>query len=462
MTKYNLSVIIIIYSYRKEITKMHMYEIDEVIKASPAIQIQSRITHLQRRAWNLLLANAYHELPSTDIHRISMSDLARSLGYDSNDLDHLKETLEALVDYTVKWNILGKDRHDVWGVAALLASAEIEDGICTYGFAPHLRLKLYNPRIYTKINLRLQNEFSSRYAVILWEVCYDYFDIARHEGETPFMSIAQFRDLMGLENDEYPTYKVLNRDVIKASMKEINELTNFRIEVETKREGRSVSELKFRITRMEELPTFEPAEEDVETTQTSLFVDMEELSPIAVKLIQAGVSHKEARRIATQQWDAVDKNAHPIYTDDFDEYVEEKIGLSLFKTDLRNAGGFIVSAICDNYQDPEYQEKLYEKSHRDRVAMIQSLRKEMLQNKHAAVKQAIKENPELIDKASVKVTSEFSKDVLAHYNSPREAYKASGMYFGDINAIVAREFIPDQIAKITEYYETQIARLEEK
>ncbi len=441
---------------------MHMYEIDEVIKASPAIQIQSRITHLQRRAWNVLLANAYDELPSTDIHRISMSDLARSLGFDSNNHDHLKETLETLVDYTVKWNILAKDRHDVWGVASLLASAEIENGICTYGFAPHLRLKLYNPRIYTKINLRLQNEFSSRYAVILWEVCYDYFDIARHEGETPFMSIEQFRDLMGLENDEYPTYKVLNRDIIKASIKEINELTNFRIEVETKHQGRSVTELKFIITRMEELPTFEPVEEAVEVTQTSLFMDIEELPPIAVKLIQAGVSHKEARRIATQQWDAVDKNAHPIDTDDFDEYVEEKIGLSLFKTDLRNAGGFIVSAINDNYQDPEYQEKLYEKSQRDRIAMIRSLRKEMRQKQHAAIKQAIKENPELIDKASVKVMSDFSKDVLTDYDSPREAYKASGMYFGDINAIVAREFIPDQIAKITEYYETQIERLEEK
>ena len=30
---------------------MHLAEINEVIKASPAIQIESKITHLQRRAW---------------------------------------------------------------------------------------------------------------------------------------------------------------------------------------------------------------------------------------------------------------------------------------------------------------------------------------------------------------------------------------------------------------------------
>ena len=99
---------------------MHIYEIEEVVKASPAIQIQSQITHLQRRAWNVLLANAYDELPSTDIHRISISDLAQSLGLDSNNHDHLKDTLRALVDCIVEWNILSKDRHNEWGVAALL------------------------------------------------------------------------------------------------------------------------------------------------------------------------------------------------------------------------------------------------------------------------------------------------------------------------------------------------------
>ena len=214
---------------------MHLAEINEVIKASPAIQIQSQITHLQRRAWNALLANAYNELPNRDIHRVSIAELAKSLSFDSRDYDHLKETLEALVDCTVKWNVLGKDKKEKWGVAALLASAEIENGICTYGFAPHLRLKLHNPRIYTRLNLRLQNRFTSRYALILWEVCFDYFDADRGQGETPFISIETFRELMGLEKGEYPVFKVLNRDVIKPAIREINDLTDYFVEIEQKR-----------------------------------------------------------------------------------------------------------------------------------------------------------------------------------------------------------------------------------
>ena len=134
---------------------MYLAEINEVIKASPAIQIQSKITHLQRRAWNVLLANAYNELPNTDIHHVSVSELARKLGYASNDIDHLKETLEALVDCKVEWNLLDKDKVEEWGVASLLAEARIKDGICTYAYPPYLRQKLHNPRIYTKLNLRL-------------------------------------------------------------------------------------------------------------------------------------------------------------------------------------------------------------------------------------------------------------------------------------------------------------------
>ena len=82
---------------------MILANINEVIKASPAIQIQSRITHLQRRAWNVLLANAYNELQNKEIHTVSVAELAAKLGFDSHNHDHLKVTLKSLVDCTVEW-----------------------------------------------------------------------------------------------------------------------------------------------------------------------------------------------------------------------------------------------------------------------------------------------------------------------------------------------------------------------
>ena len=431
---------------------MHLFEINEVIKASPAIQIQSKITHLQRRAWNVLLANAYNELPNQEIHRVSVADLAKSLGFKSHNIDHLKETLEALVDCTVKWNILGKDKKEDWGVASLLASARIKDGICTYGFAPHLRLKLYNPRIYTKLNLRLQNRFTSRYALILWEVCFDYFDIARNQGETTFIPIETFRELMGLEKDEYPVFKVLNRDVIKPSIKEINELTNFSVEVETKRTGRKISDLKFKISRLKEMPIVEP-------TQETFLFDIDDLPPIALKLVQSGVSRKEALRIVTQAWDAVDAAALPEDSVDFDAYIEEKIGLARYAAGIRNMGGFIVKAIQENYQDPAMQKRLETEKAEEEQATLASLRSEMLEKQNALIRQAVLANPELLEQAAAMISSGFIRDRLFEYNSVNEAYAAGGSVAGDINNILAKEFCADLVAPVYAAYEDEKARI---
>ena len=69
----------------------------EVIKASAAIQIENGITLLQRRAWNLLLANAYDELSSQEKHTVEVAELTRALGYASRNDAHLKRLLKELV-----------------------------------------------------------------------------------------------------------------------------------------------------------------------------------------------------------------------------------------------------------------------------------------------------------------------------------------------------------------------------
>jgi len=432
---------------------MNLLERDEFIKASPAIQIQSKITHLQRRVWNVLLANAYDELPNQDIHRVSVAELAKSLGFNSHNEDYLKETLEALVDCIVKWNVLDKDKKERWGVAALLASAEIENGICTYSFAAHLRYKLYNPRIYTKLNLRLQNRFTSRYALILWEICFDYFDTARNHGETPFIALNTFKELMGITLDDYPTFKTLNQRVIKPAIKEINELTNFFVEVEQKRIGRKIGELKFRISRLKELPS-------VESVQETFLFDIEDLPPVAFKLVQAGVSRKEALRIANQKWDAVETGGLPEDREDFTVYVEEKIGLARNATSVKNAGGFIVKAIRENYQDPVYQKQLQAEQEKEKRAMLASLKSEMLEKQNTLIRQAVRANPELLEQAAAKISSGFVRERLMDYETIKDAYAAGGLVAGDINSILAKGLCADLIAPVIAAYESEKERLE--
>ena len=429
---------------------MYLAEINEVIKASPAIQIQSKITHLQRRAWNVLLANAYNELPNTDIHRVSVVELARKLGYASNDSDHLKETLEALGACQVKWNLLNKDKKEKWGFANLLASAEIENGICTYAFAPHLRHQLYNPRIYTKLNLRLQNRFTSRYALILWEVCFDYFDTDRDQGETPFIPLETFKSLMGLEETDYPVFKVLNQSVIKPAIKEINALTDYHVEAESKRLGRKISELKFRIKRVKQLPV-----------QESLFPDIENLPPVAVELIQAEIDRNMAMKIADRDWDFVspEKLPEPGTYPDFLGYVAEKIEMSLDASVVKNRAGYIVEAIRENYQDPELQKQREVRAEKAKQKALEDLKMEYNAKRNTLLRQAVHTEPELVERAAERIQSYIVRERLVEHPSALEAYQKGGMVAAEINGILAAEFCQELLAPVVAAYQDERDRI---
>ena len=429
---------------------MLLAEINEVIKASPAIQIQSKITHLQRRAWNVLLANAYNELPNTDIYSVSVAELSRKLGFNSHNEDYLKETLEALVDCTVEWNILGKDNKQEWGVASLLASAKIKDGICTYGFAPHLRLQLHNPRIYTKLNLRLQNQFTSKYALVLWEVCFDYFDADRQQGETPFMSIEIFREFMGLEKNEYKIYKALNRDVIKPAIKEINDLTDYYVEVEQKRFKRKIAELKFRITKVKQLPV-----------QESVFPDIENLPSVAVELVQVEIDRKMALRIAEQEWEFVnpEKLPPPGTYPDFLSYIAEKVEMSVDAASVKNRAGYIVEAIRENYQDPELQKQRQIRAEKAKEKALEDLTTEFTAKRNTLLRQAVHAQPELVERAAERIQSHIIRQRLEAHDTALIAYQKGGMVAAEINAILAEEFCRDLLAPVVEQYEDEKTRI---
>ena len=113
--------------------------------------------------------------------------------YNIKDAAYLKEATVAMMHCIVEWNLLGKDGANVWGAAVLLASVEIAQGVCSYGFAPHLRPKLYNPDMFARLDLDLQKQFKSKYALALWELCTDYLGGKREAGETPWIALADFR-----------------------------------------------------------------------------------------------------------------------------------------------------------------------------------------------------------------------------------------------------------------------------
>jgi hypothetical protein len=375
----------------------------EVIKHSAAIQMEGNITLVQKRAWNVLLFNAYPELLDEEIHSIRVQDLTRILEFDSHNVEYLKEALEALVGCKVKWNLLDKDGSETWGVAALLASAEVKNGTCTYAFAAHLRPRLHNPRMYARINLTLQNRFGSKHAQTLWELCTDYLGAEREQGETSYIPLEQFRKLLGLENKEYAQqFKIFNRDVLKPAIAEINRVSDFRVTVDYHRERRKITALKFKIRRVAMLP---------HSKQPDLFPDLTDM-PLAVKaMTDAGLPLKDALTIWQKGFEYVEPNEQPADIGDnpehaFTRYVQEKIHLlqARAKTGkVENPAGYLLTLLKKNYTSAALEKQEAAKG----VAVAQRQKTKELRELKAQKEKIERERDEVMQRACDKVIEAF-------------------------------------------------------
>jgi Initiator Replication protein len=450
---------------------------NDVIKASAAIQISGKITLLQRRAWNVLLAHAYDELPTKDRHTIHVTDLIRRLEFNSDRDEYLKDALRALTSCNVEWDILDKDGEPDWGVAALLAGARITRGICTYTFEPMLREKLHNPRIYARLCLSLQNKFESKYALTLWELCTDYLGSKRDYGETPWIEIDNFRELMGIDIHEYRAFRDVNKRIIVQPLAEINRISDFRVTVEYRHKGRKVTALKFKMRRVVALP--EPV-----TMQAPLFPELDDTPLIVKELRDAGLSMQDALEIWQQGFRCVHEGVRPPIPAEaadvaFEDYIREKLHLlkrKLTSGKVENITGFLLEAIRKNFANPEFvQEQKHQK-----VAAVQRVRKEQ-EERLKKLKEQLVEKKEARDKAlddtygemaqtfpevlEAALPSIFADNLFLHQcydpdKSPLENYQASFMFKEAFRPYLECH-APERIQAVHTQYATEIAALEE-
>jgi len=212
-----------------------------------AIHINNRLTLTQRKASNVLLYNAYENLLTARVHRIRVKDLAEAIGFNTHNLEPLKEALKTLARTVLEWNILDENgAHEEWGATTLLAQAVIKGGFCTYAYSPDLCEKLYRPEIYALLNLSIQRKFSSGYALALYENCLRY----RRIGTTGWISLDNLKRLLGLgENDAYyQDFRKFNDKIIKPAVRQVNETSDLFLDTHYQRDNRRVTSVRFQVS----------------------------------------------------------------------------------------------------------------------------------------------------------------------------------------------------------------------
>ncbi len=304
-----------------------------------AVHVSGKLSLLKRKIANVLLLNAYDNLPYAEEHSISIQDLADIAGFNSKDFELLKEAFRDLAKTTVEWNILTNDGNEDWTVSTLLSRATIRKGraVCLYAYDRELSKKLYHPDMYARINLTIQRKFKSGYALVLYENCARF----RKVKTTGWITVEDWRKLFGVEPDEYREFKDFSKRVLKPAIAEVNRESDLEVEADYRRQKRKISQIRFTIgeqTKVDQLALDKLKGKDVSTILERLsFAGISK--PISSKLI---LEHDEKRILRNL------------------DYVEKELRSG---KRITNIGGYTTKAIQSDYgiAETERQQKIKHK-----------------------------------------------------------------------------------------------------
>ena len=295
-----------------------------VKKNVAAIHVSGKLTLLQRKLSNVLLLNAYDTLITRPKHTIDARTLCMMIGYNSNDMETLKQALRSLAETLAEWDMLDEKGRQEWGVSALLSYAKLKGGVCEYAYSPALAEKLHDPKVFALINLNIQKRFTSGHALALYENCYRFI----RTGSTGWWPIDLFRRLMGVDGSAYyENFKHLNAKIIKPGVAEVNKSSNILLTAEVKKEGRAVTQIRFRIRENPQLAMFEiDDQEGVRQSRTY------------ARLTSLGASDRLAR-----QWIA----------EHGEDYVVEKLDYVSAQDGVESPVRYLSAALRNDYSGPD-------------------------------------------------------------------------------------------------------------
>ncbi|MBK1620710.1 replication initiation protein [Lamprobacter modestohalophilus] len=219
---------------------------EQLLKPTATVHVGNRLSLIERKVFNALLWHFQHRQGKTD-NQMPITQLMALIGLGrSKNTDVIKEALEQLTTTAIVWNSLKQDRTTNWGVCTFLAGAELRSGQLRYVLNPLLVDKIQNPILFAKIQLLIQAQFSSKYALALYEFLID--DLCRAgspQTHSVQVSLDTLRHVLQFDGP----YKHLNADVLKPCIREINQHADIAVQYQAIKRGRAVAAIGFGLER---------------------------------------------------------------------------------------------------------------------------------------------------------------------------------------------------------------------
>lgn len=265
------------------LVKNENQDIEEVKAPQAVVHIKHSITLRQYKVW-LVILQKYREiyeqeteLDEDGLYSFSKSELDDLLGYEIKK-DVLKSEFESIRREPIIINYLEKDKTPVTHGMGFISEWKVSSKTIRFklpSFLENVMKGLDQPKaMFQILNWQIFNHFSGKYEAIIYKLCRDYVGAKN----TPYMTIEEFREYMGLKMNEYAEFKIMNQHVIKKPVENINssEVSDISIKVQWRNEGRKTLGLYFVVSKkhqtsipfpeLEQNPAFQFAKVHIEAS----------------------------------------------------------------------------------------------------------------------------------------------------------------------------------------------------
>lgn len=219
------------------------------------IHLDHTMTLVQYKYWVLFLHDVKRQIlqgvepDEKGYYYISMKEVNALMGLSATQRKSIIfDDLKALKNITVSYNVLEKD-----GTKAKIGHGLIYDWYVSNNRIGYILPKTFvdtmlqmdtdKKSIFHLLNWQIFNSFSGKYEAIIYKLCKDYIGV----GITHKFTIDEFRKYLGLGENEYTEFKILNHWTIQKPIKIINEseISDITISVKFEKQGRKVVGVQF-------------------------------------------------------------------------------------------------------------------------------------------------------------------------------------------------------------------------
>lgn len=218
-------------------------------KHEAVINCENSLPLPSRKIFNILLFLIKDDIAKGTTYVIREATVLDHLEKSTRDITEVRRCFKLLGSTVIEFDILNKYQDRVNGVGTFLAPAMINKTKrqWEFSFPPNIIDWILNPESVVFLNLSIQQTFSSKHTLALWEVC----SAAIQSDDNCLYSIP-LDDCRKLTcgSDKQQQYKDFKRRVLKKGLREMTQKSNIQVELYKEiRDGRKVNELIFHIRR---------------------------------------------------------------------------------------------------------------------------------------------------------------------------------------------------------------------